>query len=590
MHAAEFVGRLQQRGFKAQRQGREWRAQCPEHNGEDLNLQIRDGEEAVLVECWSHHCEPAAIARAVGVEPYKLRFDEQRRVNGQGGDQRVFPYRDERGECLYEVHRVEATATKDKEFTMWLPGAEHAGGTKNVRRVLFGLPELLKTQPGEVVCIAEGEKCALAVACLGVACTTNPNGSGTWRQNYTDWLKENLADRRFLVLADNDRAGKEHALAVCDSLKVAGLLVWLAELGELPPAGDVVQWIARGGTAEQLRAMAADKPHPLDLKVLDGEALESEVIPTPDALIPHLLYRGFLTMLAGDSKLGKSSLELRAMLAACTGGWWLDRELRPENRLEESRVLYVNFEDPLFITRDRARRMMSPEKIPKSFLSMPPPYGTTLPDFLDWLFGAYQRLALDAVVIDPIAVAAEWADEDDNAEIARTLKPIARLAAETMLSILLAHHVTKKPGQYGLNIRGASAIKANVLGYLVLERDKELFKLSGINKLSGEWDVTLDRTDRDWSWWIVEARSGSTRTEQEEVRNEVMGDLRALIVEEPLATTDWLAEKLGLNRRTCLRYLMEMKEKGWVTQGELPTGQWGGRPKVGWVAVDLGIG
>jgi len=365
--------------------------------------------------------------------------------------------------------------------------------------------------------------------------------------------------------------------------------VYLGDLGPLPPKGDVVQWIAKGGTADQLRAMAREKPHPLDLKVLNGEQLEAVELPVPEALIPHLLFRGFVTLLAGDSKLGKSSLELRAILAACCGGWWLDRERLPDNRLPESRVLYVNFEDHLFITRGRAQRMMAPERLPRNFLTMPPPYGTSLNQFLDWLHGAYERLGIDAVVIDPIAIAAEWADETDNAEVGRTLKPISQLASETMLGILLAHHVTKKPGQYGLNIRGASAIKANVLGYLVLERAGELFKLAGINKLSGDWDVTLDRTERDWSWWITESRAGNTRTAAQAQKEEALADLLALVAEVPLATTARLAGLTGLHERTCRRYLNELKDEGLLLGQELSTGERGGNREVGWVRSNLAI-
>jgi putative DNA primase/helicase len=561
----------------------EYEVRCTGHEDRRASLGIRAGRNGGVVMKCQAGCPNERVLSAVGLSLADLAPPSAARLNGHvTHGETVYVYTDEQGEGLFEVVR-----TVDKHFWQRLPGQEK-GGIGKARRVLFGLPDLLKTPANQPVFIVEGEKDCWRLFKLGLTATTNPGGAGKWLQAYTDWLQERLPSHKFVILADNDEPGIKHADEVLASLLGVGLEARSVLLPGLPPKGDVSDWLTAGKAKEDLLEAIKPTPHPLDLKVLDGRQLEQEVIPVPEAIIPHLLYRGFVTLLAGDSKLGKSSLELRAILAACTGGWWLDRECRSENRLPESRILYVNFEDPLFVTRDRAQRMMAPEKLPRNFLTMPPPYGTSLSGFLDWLHGAYERLAIDAVVLDPIAIAAEWTDETDNAEVARTLKPLGRLAAETMLSILLAHHVTKKPGQYGLNIRGASAIKANVLGYLVLEREKELFKLSGINKLSGPWDVTLDRTDRDWSWWIVESRTGHTRTAHQARKEEAMADLLSLIGEAPLQTTERLAELLQLNERTCRRYLAELEEMGHLFAHELPQRGREGRRETGWILASCG--
>jgi len=217
MHAAEFAQALSHRGYTVRQQGNEFRAQCPAHGGEHLNLQIIDGTDAVIVTCHSHGCSFKEIVSAAGLAEADLWFEPRRDLNGHGlGETKIYPYRDEEGKVLYEVRR-----TPDKQFTMWLPGAEKPG-IGSTRRVLFGLPELLATQPGDLVVIVEGEKCALAVASLGIAATTNPNGAGKWRPEYSQWLKEHLPDRVFLVLGDNDAEGKRHALEICDSLAAGG--------------------------------------------------------------------------------------------------------------------------------------------------------------------------------------------------------------------------------------------------------------------------------------------------------------------------------------------------------------------------------
>lgn len=580
MSLEEIIARFEQRGFRCRLQpDGGYRCQCSGHGGHDLNLSLHRGDNGgVLVTCHSHHCSESQIVAGIGLTVADL-MPRAHPANGSelSHVERVYPYRDEAGNCLFEVIRL-----PDKRFWQRLPGAAH-GGIGGVRRVLFGLPELLATSAGELICIVEGEKDAVNVAQLGIAATTNPHGAGRWKQEYTDWLKAELGDRRFLILPDNDPQGIAHAEEVFQSLARAGLDARIRLLPNLAPKGDVSEWIGAGGSAAALREMAAPVPHPLDLKVMDGRQLEAADLPLPEAIIPHLLYRGFSTLLAGDSKLGKSSLLLRGLLASSAGGWWLDRDRRTENRLPKMRILFINFEDPLFLTRERARAMMGPDPLPPDFLTMEPPYGYSLAQLLDWLHARYQQLSLDAVVLDPIAVAAEWADETDNAEVARTFKSIQQLASETQLGVLCAHHVTKKPGERGLNIRGASAIKANVLGYLVLEPEQSLFRLSGVNKLVGEWDVTLDRSIRDWSWWIVQSRAGSTRTPQQAAKEGHKVDLLHLIRDQPGITTEKLMTFLDLKESTCRDYLDELAAAELLFSHDLPRDEGRrGRAAQGW--------
>src|SRR6266478_558717 len=112
--------------------------------------------------------------RRTRVEDRRLLVPAARFAKCSQSEARRFSYRDEEGRPLYDVVRTEARHGEEKQFVMRLPGAA-TGGVGAVRRVLFGLPELLETEPGELVAIAEGEKCAMAVAVLGITATTNPN-------------------------------------------------------------------------------------------------------------------------------------------------------------------------------------------------------------------------------------------------------------------------------------------------------------------------------------------------------------------------------------------------------------------------------
>src|SRR4051812_20469127 len=75
--------------------------------------------------------------------------------------------------------------------------------------------------------------------------------------------------RTVLVLPDNDDAGREHARKVAASLHGVADSVAVLDLPDLPPKGDVSDWLARGGTADRLAELrkqaspfkpARDKP------------------------------------------------------------------------------------------------------------------------------------------------------------------------------------------------------------------------------------------------------------------------------------------------------------------------------------------
>jgi hypothetical protein len=165
----------------------------------------------------------------------------------------TYPYRDAAGELLYEVVRK----ASPKRFVQRRPNG--TGGwvwnLKGVRRALYRLPEItVAVQQGVTVFVVEGEKDADTVADLGLESTTPPGGAGKWRSGYN----ESLRGGRVVVLADNDEAGRLHAVGVaCELLGVADS-VKLVHLPELPAKGDVSDWVEKrrqaGMGKEEIRA------------------------------------------------------------------------------------------------------------------------------------------------------------------------------------------------------------------------------------------------------------------------------------------------------------------------------------------------
>lgn len=164
----------------------------------------------------------------------------------------TYDYTDEHGELLFQAVRMEP-----KSFRQRRPeGNGWKWSVKGVRQVPYRLPELL-ARPNDPVFIVEGEKDADRLVALGLLATCNAAGAGKW----TDKHSEHLANRRVIVLPDNDDAGHDHAEKVRTSLEAVGAQVRVVALPSLPAKGDVSDWLEGGNTKEQLLALLQSHDH-----------------------------------------------------------------------------------------------------------------------------------------------------------------------------------------------------------------------------------------------------------------------------------------------------------------------------------------
>jgi hypothetical protein len=145
-----------------------------------------------------------------------------------------------------------------KGFRQRRPDRTGEGGwlwnLKDVQRVLYRLPEVLKAVAvGQNVFVAEGEKDADNLAQLGLTATTNAGGAGKWSSGYSQTLR----GAHVVIFPDNDEPGRQHAARVQQSLRGKAASVHIVNLPGLPPMGDVSDWLAAGGTREQLERLVA---------------------------------------------------------------------------------------------------------------------------------------------------------------------------------------------------------------------------------------------------------------------------------------------------------------------------------------------
>lgn len=263
----------------------------------------------------------------------------QRQHGGRGPQGRLiarFPYRDESGAVLFEVRRY----ADPKDFRPFTPDGR-GGWTigRRARRVPYRLPELLAADPGAVVFIPEGEKHVDALIDRGLVATCNDGGAGKWTD---DDHSGRLTGRRCCILPDNDRPGREHGEKVLASLRKAGIAAAAVELPDLPHKGDVLDWLAAGGTAEALMAMAeaalaAEAPRVPQF--FDPGSLEGRPVPPREWLAEDLIPDRTVTLLFGDGGTGKSLIALQLAVAVALGRPWLGRPTKA------GRALFISAED-----------------------------------------------------------------------------------------------------------------------------------------------------------------------------------------------------------------------------------------------------
>lgn len=252
-----------------------WSAFCPLHEadgesgGHTKSLSVSTGEDGrALVKCFAN-CPTPRVAHAVGMTMAEL-FPEageprgKKRKRPKGRKVAEYDYRDIDGAIVYQAVRFE-TEAGEKTFTQRRQNG--AGGwvynLRGVTRVLYRLPEMIESAksdgPAPIVFICEGEKKVEALRAWGQIATCNVGGAGKWKREYCSHLRS----RRVVILPDNDGPGWEHAAKVAEMLKGIAESVKIVTLPGLADKGDIVDWIAAGGTLEKLNELVASPADPV---------------------------------------------------------------------------------------------------------------------------------------------------------------------------------------------------------------------------------------------------------------------------------------------------------------------------------------
>ncbi|BAF61058.1 MAG: AAA family ATPase [Pelotomaculum sp.] len=325
--------------------GSGWQAFCPSHDDRKPSLHVsKGGDGRVLVHCHAG-CSVNDVCTAIGLEVKDLYPEPERKRNQAGSGEVIatYDYKDANGKLLFQVCR-----TADKRFFQRRPDGKGGwiNGLGNVKPVLYRLPELIQAvQRGETAFIPEGEKDVENLVRLGLTATTSPMGAGKWRDCYSDWLK----GANCVILPDNDEPGRKHAQQVAQSLHGKAASIKVVELPGLPEKGDVSNWLAAGGTKEELLKLAAEaaewepagKTKPVIVRLAEVEPEEVAWLWEP--YIPL----GKLTILEGDPGVGKTWLALQLAAIVSRGDPFPGLDGVPRERREPANVVYLSAEDGL---------------------------------------------------------------------------------------------------------------------------------------------------------------------------------------------------------------------------------------------------
>ncbi len=489
----------------ATKSGNGWTACCPAHEDSRASLSISEGDDGrALIHCFAG-CPVDAICDEVGLQPADLfpnrstasTSTEPRQVQTKPGNRRREAAKPQgRAFATYE-EAVAALERRHGPVSASWTYHDAAGvpvginlrwdlpdGTKDIRpvsrhadgwrlggmpdpRPLYRLPELANA---DRVYVCEGEKAADAARSIGLTATTSAHGSLSAAQ--TDWGP--LAGKAVVILPDHDAPGQQYAEAVTGILSrlAPPAVVKVVELPELPDKGDIFDWVKAQGDAvepEELRArveeMAATadvvKPSRQPKKTRTGEVQSeavivrlSDVTEEPLAwLWPGRIPLGKLTLLAGDPGLGKSFVTIDMASRVSTGSPWPDCPGVPQ---PIGTVVLFNCEDDVADTvlpRLKQAGGNPSRVIAIEGIRTTDEHGNErtrgfsldrdLPDLIR-VVESHPDTRL--VVIDPISAYCGSTDSHKNADVRRMLAPLAQMASQHRVAVVMVTHLSKGAG------------------------------------------------------------------------------------------------------------------------------------------------
>jgi hypothetical protein len=270
---------LRDHGHCPKKSGTQWECRCPGHDDSTPSLRIGRGDtQPVVLKCMAG-CPTEAVLAAIGLTFTAVSSSDSARSRPSSPSGRKRPsgpkppakppdkkkppstivatyrYTDEHGQLLYEVVRLEPKSFRQRRPDPANPG-KWLWNMDGVPRVPYRLHELVAADKNRDIFLPEGEKDVDNLVALGLLATTNPGGAGKWDKLDPAAVRAVIHGRPVVLLPDNDDVGRKHVEEVAVRLHGIAKTIRILALPNLPSKGDVSDWLAAGGTRDQLLDLA----------------------------------------------------------------------------------------------------------------------------------------------------------------------------------------------------------------------------------------------------------------------------------------------------------------------------------------------
>ena len=386
---------------------------------------------------------------------------------------RSYDYYNSDGVLAYQVLRFD----NPKTFRQRRP--DDRGGwinsIKDIDPLPYNLPAIV-TNPQAPVFIVEGEKCADALIELGLVATTNSGGSKNWKPE----LAQYFADRNVVVLPDNDEAGQAHADTVIAALYGTSGKIKRLDLPNLPPKGDVADWLASGGDKAALLALAkqtpvvevAPEPKPDIYPLYDEHYLMT--MPPVEWMIDGVLTKHGFTVMYGAPGTGKSFLAIDMALCMAHGKSWHNRTTR------QGTVLYIAGEGVGGLgKRVKAWKLHNGIEGNGSLKVLPMAVDMMDEESIEKLLRTIDSLNTEfsCLVIDTVA-RSMTGEENSATDMSAFIRGCDAVKHHTGCGLLAIHHAGKDASRGMNSMRGSSALAGAADTVLAVGKSENIVALS----------------------------------------------------------------------------------------------------------------
>ena len=520
--------------------------------------------------------------------------------NGSGkGIVATYDYHDASGKVVFQVVRYEP-----KDFRQRRPDATAPGGwtwkTSGIGKVLFRLPEIVRAiAGGKFIFICEGEKDVLAMVQSGFDATCNPGGAGKWLDSYT----ETLRGAEICIIADKDKAGRDHARLVAGKLHGAAKSVRVLELPDTngKPVKDAADFFSAGGQPADLDELAQaaplwtpqaaqdplpgnddppEQPAPVvelpDL--IDAADFLAQPIDPPAELIEGILHKGSKLAFGGSSKSFKTWCLLDLAISVATCADWLGR------RTAQGKVLFVNFEIQPHAWQRRIVAVAQAKgvEIKPGQITLWNLRGHAA-DFRQLIPRIIERAGREGysiIILDPIYKLYGNTDENSAGNVALLLNSLENLATETGAATAFGAHFAKgnasaKEAIDRISGSGVFARDPDSLLIFTKHEDDNAFvvepilrNFAPVARFAVRWEFPLMQRADDLDPAKLKSAGGRPAKYRPQ-------DLLALLPLVGLTTGEWLesAAAKKISERTFYRLREELKSTGKIFDS-VAAGKW----------------